>query len=51
MQELGDLEVHPVLLSWITSFLTYRKQAVRIGSTLPDWLTLKGGVPQGMKTQ
>ena len=49
MQELADLKVHPVLLSWITSFLTYRKQAVRIGRTLSDWLTLKGGVPQGTK--
>ena len=47
MQELADLEVHPVLLSWIAAFLTYRKQAaaVRIGRTLSDWLTLKGGVP------
>ena len=39
MQELADLDVHPVLLSWITSFLTYRKQAVRIGGTLSDWLS------------
>ena len=49
MQELADLEVHPVLLSWILAFLTSRKQAVRIGRTLSDWLTLKGGVPQGTK--
>ena len=49
MQELADLEVHPVLLSWIAAFLTSRKQAVRIGRTLSDWLTLKGGVPQGTK--
>jgi len=49
MQGLADLEVHPVLLSWITSSLTYRKEAVRIGSTLSDWLTLKEGVPQGTK--
>ena len=42
MQELADLEVHPALLSWIAAFLTYRKQAVRIGRTLSDWLTLKG---------
>ena len=40
MQELADLEVHPILLSWITAFLTYREQAVRIGRTLSDWLTL-----------
>ena len=49
MRELADLEVHPVLLSWIAAFLTDRKQAVRIGRTLSDWLTLKGGVPQGTK--
>ena len=49
MQELADLEVHPVLLSWIAAFLTSRKQAVRIGRTLSDWLTLKGRVPQGSK--
>ena len=49
MQELADLEVHPVLLSSIAASLTSRKQAVRIGRTLSDWLTLKGGVPQGTK--
>ena len=40
LQELADLEVHPVLLSWIAAFLTSRMQAVRIGRTLSDWLTL-----------
>ena len=49
MQELADLEVHPVLLSWIAAFLTSWKQAVRIGRTLSDWLTLTGGVPKGTK--
>ena len=49
MQELADLEVHPILLCWIAAFLTSRKQAVRIGRTLSDWLILKGGVPQGTK--
>ena len=49
MQELADLEVHPLLLSWIAAFLTSRKQAVRIGRALSDWLTLKAGVPQGIK--
>ena len=34
MQELADLEVHPVLLSWITAFLTSQMQAVRIGRPL-----------------
>ena len=29
--------------------MTNREQAVRIGGTLSDWKTLKGGVPQGIK--
>ena len=49
MQELANLEVYPALLAWIASFLTNRKQAVRIGVSLSDWLTLKGRVPQGTK--
>ena len=43
MRELAKLEVHPVLLKWIATFLTNRRQVVRIGRTL------KGGVPQGTK--
>ena len=49
MHELSKLEVHPALLSWIAAFLTNRQQAVRIGGTLSDWQTLKGGIPQGTK--
>ena len=30
MRELAKLEVHPVLLKWIATFLTNRQQAVRI---------------------
>ena len=48
MWELAKLEVHPVLLKWIATFLTNRQQAVRIGGTL-DWRTLKEGAPQRTK--
>ena len=48
-QELANLENPPSLLAWIAAFLTNRMQAVRIGGTLWDWLTLKGGLPQGTK--
>ena len=43
MRQLAKLEVHPVLLKWIATFLTNRRQVVRNGRTL------KGGVPQGTK--
>lgn len=47
LQELANLEVHPALLAWIAAFFRNQKQAIRIGGILSDWLTLKGGVPQG----
>ena len=37
------------MLSWISAFLFNRRQAVRIGSVLSQWQTLKGGIPQGTK--
>ncbi|CAB4045718.1 Hypothetical predicted protein, partial [Paramuricea clavata] len=49
IQELYKLQVHPALLSWISAFLFNRRQAVRIGSVLSQWQTLKGGIPQGTK--
>lgn len=47
IQELANLEDHPALLAWIAAFFRNEKQAIRIGGILSDWLTLKGGVPQG----
>ena len=47
IQELANLEDHPALLAWIAAFFRNQKQAIRIGGILSDWLTLKGGVPQG----
>jgi glycerol-3-phosphate acyltransferase PlsY len=49
IQELDKLQVHPALLSWISAFLFNRRQAVRFGSVLSQWQTLKGGKPQGTK--
>ena len=43
------LKVHHALLALIAAFLTNRYQAVRIGGTLSNCKTLKGGVPQGTK--
>ena len=49
MEELGKLDVPPALLTWISSFLSNRQQAVRIGGILSDWKALKGGVLQEIK--
>ena len=47
--ELQQLDVEEALLCWIRSFLTNRRQAVRIGGQMSDWKALNGGEPQGTK--
>jgi hypothetical protein len=49
IQELDKLQVHPALLSWISAFLFNHRQAVKIGSVLSQWQTLKRRIPQGTK--
>jgi hypothetical protein len=41
--------VHPVLLRWIHSFLSERKQRIKVGQVVSEWVTLNGGVPQVTK--
>ena len=47
LRKLIDLSVPPTILNWIKSFLTERRQCVRLGSCSSSWRTLNGGVPQG----
>ena len=49
ISELRYLSVHPELINWTKAFLTNRTQAVRIGGTISDWKSPKGGIPQGTK--
>ena len=41
------LDIDKSLINWVVDFLTNRKQRVKIGSVLSDWLLVNGGVPQG----
>ena len=47
LRKLIDLNVPPTILNWIKSFLTERRQCVRLESCSSSWRTLNGGVPQG----
>ena len=49
IQELENLHVNPIIVLWIKSFLTNRKQCVRIGESYSSWKTVNGGLPQGTK--
>lgn len=45
--KLNHLNIHPLLCSWITDFLTNRTQYVRLGPHLSQPRTVNTGAPQG----
>ena len=49
VRELAFFDIDTVLINWVRAFLTERSQAVRIGNSLSDWKSSRGGIPQGTK--
>ena len=49
LREFACLNIDTVLINWIRAFLTERSQAVRIGNSLSDWKSPRGGIRQGTK--
>ena len=49
LRELAFFDIDTVLINWIRAFLTERSRAVRIGNSLSDWKSPRGGIPQGTK--
>jgi len=47
LQKMKSMEIPDFITQWIHSFLSDRKQRVKIGKQLSDWLQLSGGMPQG----
>ena len=41
------LGVPEILTRWLSGFLRDRRQRVKLGQEVSEWLTLKGGMPQG----
>lgn len=41
------LGVPSILTRWLSAFLLDRRQRVKLNEDVSDWLTLKGGMPQG----
>ena len=44
---LKSYRITPKLLTWITNFLTGRKQTVAVNNALSSFLSVLSGVPQG----
>ena len=49
LRELAFFDIDTVLINWIRAFLTGRSQAVKIGNSLSDWTSPRGGILQGTK--
>lgn len=47
VNKLRQMNVPQFIIKWIRSFLSDRKQRVKLTNCYSDWQTLKGGVPQG----
>ena len=47
LYKIRNIGITGDLLKWIESFLTNRRQRVRINNTFSDWCNVKSGVPQG----
>ena len=47
MQKLEDINIHPILTSWIHSYLALRKQSVVVNGVSSMQSTVTSGVPQG----
>ena len=49
INKLINIGVRRCLIPWIISFLSYRRQCVKLGNTTSTWLPSAAGVPQGTK--
>ena len=47
IRKLTYFGVTQVLIRWMHSFLCDRQQRVKLSQYVSEWLTLKGGMPQG----
>ncbi|MCH1414829.1 MAG: DUF1891 domain-containing protein [Glaciecola sp.] len=47
--KLKTLNIPHFIIKWISSFLTNRRQRVKVDNCFSTWTTVNGGIPQGTK--
>jgi len=45
--KLIEFGLPDVIIRWMCSFLQHRRQRVKIGDVMSDWLVIDAGMPQG----
>ena len=45
--KLIEFGLPDVIIRWMCSFLQHRRQRVKIGDVMSDWLVMDAGMPQG----
>jgi len=49
LRKLLEMGVRRSIIRWICSFLSQRRQAVKLGGMLSKWAPVHAGIPQGTK--
>lgn len=47
LRKMKDMAIDPILIEWVRSFLTDRRQRVKVGNSTSSFQQVNGGVPQG----
>jgi hypothetical protein len=47
LTKMIQMGIPDFITQWMHSFLSNRKQRVKIGHTMSEWISLRGGMPQG----
>jgi len=49
IEKLANLRLPGFIVSWVSAFLQGRKQRVRVGQHVTQWIPVRAGVPQGTR--
>jgi ribonucleases P/MRP protein subunit RPP40 len=47
LRKMAELNIDDIFLRWMRSYLSDRRQRVKVGNTVSPWLRPNGGMPQG----
>ena len=47
LEKCTEFNLRDIIIQWMCSFLQHRRQRVKIGSVMSDWLEIDAGMPQG----